>query len=120
MCVGKLYSLFHGRIAVKADIERALTGIREFSDEHLNVHLIGWVVEKGASFCFRWNSGYPAEVFYAPAHFEGSAEKLFNQFIQREVLSGAGEGIKSEEELAEFKLVSLIAWLLDRRAWGRC
>ena len=42
----------------------------------LQVSLIGWVVDDRGPHCFRWNSGYPHELFLGSPMYDGSGESF--------------------------------------------
>jgi hypothetical protein len=83
LVVNAMHKHFAGTRATKAELERFLTTFPTTDLAPFGLHLIGWILCTDAH-CFRWNSGWPQEVFYAPHHYAGSGGPRF--------ISLAGEG----------------------------
>lgn len=112
----KLNNLFASKRATRKTLESALTSINDYTEEIWNVHIIGWILD-GEPHCFRWNSGYPSEVFYHHSHFEGSGENTFIETLAEPAKSGLGHGVDSPELAAQLVSLAKISKLIDKEIW---
>lgn len=88
----ELYKRLHGSWVRKENVEDVLTSFSAEDFGASNAHLIGWIVDE-ESRCFRWNSGYPKELFYDSHHIDGTGEQYFlNLLTAKRPGGGRGEG----------------------------
>lgn len=71
------------------DLVQRLTNFS--ADDFGNHHaiIIGWLIDDSAS-CFRWNSGYPKEVFFTDECFDGTGGDYFSSLINSADAKEAG------------------------------
>lgn len=68
----------------------------------LQVNLIGWLVEDTKSHCFRWNSAYPAEVFYDEPMYDGSGDaEAYRYFGDVGIISSDSSFAANREQAVE-------------------
>lgn len=114
--LAKLNNLFASEKATRETLEKALTSINDYTEEIWNVHVIGWIFD-GEPHCFRWNSGYPSEVFFHHSHFEGSGENTFLETFTAHTNLYAGPGVDSPELVAQMGCLAMISKLIDKEIW---
>jgi hypothetical protein len=64
----------------KEALEDALTHVDESDFRIPYIVIIGWIIEGGEPFCFRWRSDWPKEVFYDRSAFEGSGKRIVERW----------------------------------------
>lgn len=101
-----------------SELEAELSQITMYSDGIFAVNLIGWVIDPHPR-CFRWNSMWPAELFFEDAHFDGSGARMFLDTLSPVgQLSGMGPGVESAEEAATLTLLAKASKLMDNEIWS--
>ncbi len=116
--IRRLHEAFSSTPATARALTNKFAGIDDYQGDRLAVHIIGWLIDP-APMCFRWNSMWPAELFFADSHFDGSGEEVFAGVLsERPHASAFGPGITSPAEAAAFFLLAKISKLIDKEIWS--
>lgn len=84
----------------------------------LQVTLIGWVVEDTTEYCFRWNSGYPIEVFYGDPMFDGSGDFAAENLIGHVGIDSSDDGFTSNSDDVVAGVLSTVTNLMKAEVVG--
>ena len=90
-----LKSALHGTAVTLASVRAILTDPATSKIGNFELSLIGWVVDREGSHCFRWNIGYPHEIFHGVPMYDGTGEGVARELIGEKGLHDASnpEGI---------------------------
>ncbi len=113
-----IFSKFEDKVVTIREVEEFLTRIPE--DKYAqNLHLIGWVIDKKAPYCFLWNIQYPQELFFAPYHTDGSGSEKFNELMMQDVAGSPFESLETITQQAIYSVLSKATQLYSDEAMER-
>lgn len=115
--IGHLYRKFSSDTPTRDSLERELATIDKYTDELFHVHIIGWLIGDD-QLCFRWNSGYPEQIFSNSAHFEGSGEKIFTDMLENPWSAVIGHGLQSSFEQAAYEILTKTSRLFQSEVFN--
>lgn len=116
LVIKDLHQFYQGRKISKLELEDFFKYYQVSDLASLEVQIIGWVIDI-VPYCFRWNSGWPHELFYHPFHYGGSGSELLEQ---ANIGSEIGSSPSGEPDLpcGKRRVTDLIGHLLAEEALG--
>lgn len=67
-----------------ADLTHTLTNFSVDDFGNFHTIIIGWLIDDGNHHSFRWNSGYPHELFWTDECFDGTGGEYFSSLIKHD------------------------------------
>jgi hypothetical protein len=89
----------------KEELERILTKDITIDCGKLCINIIGWIVDEGNNYCFRWNSAYPCEVYYDESMLDGRGAEFAKTVITEHNIKIEDQEL-SQDEAMKFALIS--------------
>lgn len=110
LIIRELKEKFNDNRTTKQHLESTLTSLPLDDIGGFSIHLIGWIIDNDAQYCFRWNSLWPHDVFYDDnVMIDGSGSPLIKRLIGEGNLNGVGTKQKTEKEIVDWIAYMLLS-----------